>query len=154
MNAVDGKKSAGRKPATARRNPFNFSILAAASGLCCHALGSAIPATALAGSGTCAGIDAGGDGDLAACIVNQLCVEGIYDPPRSVDLPEAAVAAYRNAEMDIEVRHFRLEVRFRKRAGADIGQCGYTGPTRFMYSLVEPAGPTTLTVTFDPAWTY
>ncbi|MCR9072358.1 MAG: hypothetical protein NXI18_11615 [Alphaproteobacteria bacterium] len=98
-------------------------------------------------------MEAGG-GSLPACIVTQLCIEGIYDPPRSIDLPAAAVQAYRQAEMDIRVKHFRLEVRFRKRAGAETGQCGYTGPNRFMYSLVEPAGPTRLAVTFDPAWTY
>ncbi|MEQ8587557.1 MAG: hypothetical protein RLO01_19385 [Thalassobaculaceae bacterium] len=109
---------------------------------------------ALAATGACPGIDGDGSGDLAACIVNQLCIEGIYDPPRSIDLPAAAVEAYRHAEIDVEVRHFRLEVRFRKRAGADIGQCGYTGPTRFMYSLVKPTSPTNIAVTFDPDWTY
>lgn len=154
MNAVDGKKSAGRKPGTARQKLFGINILAAVIGVCCQILSAFSASPALAAKGVCPGIGGDGSGDLAACIVNQLCIEGIYDPPRSVDLPAAAVEAYRRAEIDVEVRHFRLEVRFRKRAGADIGQCGYTGPTRFMYSLVEPAGPTTLTVTFDPAWTY
>lgn len=64
------------------------------------------------------------------------------------------VEAYRRAEIDTLVRYFRLEVQFRKRADADIGQCGYTGPTKFMYSLVQPTSPTTIAVTFDPNWTY
>lgn len=109
---------------------------------------------AAAGTGTCPRLEDGSDGAIAACIVNELCVEGIYDPPRSVDLPKVAVEAYRQKEIDILVQHFRLEVRFRKRAGADIGQCGYTGPTKFMYSLVEPTSPTNIAVTFDPNWTY
>lgn len=86
--------------------------------------------------------------------MNQLCIEGIYDPPRSVDLPAPAVEAYRREEIDVFIRHFRLDVRFRKRADAEIGQCDYTGPTRFMYSLVQPTSATNIAVTFDPAWTY
>jgi hypothetical protein len=150
MNAVDDQNSAGRTPTQTREIPFYFSILAATLGLCCQAFAS--PATA--DTGTCPGPVDGGGPDLAACIVNELCIEGIYSPPRSIDLPAEAVDAYRRAEIDILVRHFRLEVQFRKRAGADIGQCGYTGPTKFMYSLVQPASPTTITVTFDPNWTY
>lgn len=151
MNAVDAENSAVRKPTATRRILFNFNILAAVSGLCCQIL-AASPATA--GTGTCPDLAENDEANLAACIVNQLCVEGIYDPPRSIDLPAAAVDAYRHEEIDILVRHFRLEVRFRKRAGADIGQCGYTGPTKFMYSLVEPTSPTNIAVTFDPNWTY
>ncbi|WP_028795144.1 hypothetical protein [Thalassobaculum salexigens] len=150
MNAVDAENSAGRKPARTRGILFYFSILAATIGLCCQLL----PASASADTGTCPGLGQGDGPDLAACIVNQLCIEGIYSPPRSIELPAEAVEAYRQAEIDTLVRHFRLEVQFRKRAGADIGQCGYTGPTKFMYSLVEPTSPTTIAVTFDPNWTY
>lgn len=109
---------------------------------------------AAAETGACPGVDGSDRERLAACIINELCVEGIYDPPRSVDLPAAAVDAYKALEIDAFVKHFRLDVRFRKRAGAAIGQCGYTGPTRFMYSLVEPTSATNLAVTFDPTWTY
>lgn len=110
--------------------------------------------TAAAGTGSCPGVDGSDAEKLAACVINELCIEGIYDPPRSINLPTAAVDAYRRAEMDAFQTHFRLDVRFRKRAGADTGQCGYTGPTRFMYSLVAPTSDTNLGVTFDPDWTY
>jgi hypothetical protein len=150
MNAVDGQNSADRKPAQTREILFSISILAAITGLCCQAFVS----SASADTGTCPGLGDGNGPDLAACIVNALCIEGIYSPPRSIELPAEAVEAYRRAEIDTVVRHFRLEVQFRKRAGADIGQCGYTGPTKFMYSLVQPTSPTNIAVTFDPAWTY
>ena len=86
--------------------------------------------------------------------MQALCIEGIYDPPRSVRLEEAAVLAYTDREFDVTEQHFRLEVRFRKRAGAVVGQCGYTGPTTFMFSLVEPISETEIGVRFDPDWTY
>ncbi|WPZ34310.1 hypothetical protein T8K17_24145 [Thalassobaculum sp. OXR-137] len=148
MNAVDAENSAGRTAAPTRGIIFYFSILAANIGVCCQ------PSDAVADTGTCPGIASGDGPGLAACIVNELCIEGIYSPPRSIDLPQEVVEAYRDAEIDIAVRHFRLDVRFRKRAGAEIGQCGYTGPTKFMYSLVQPASATNITVTFDPNWTY
>ncbi|WP_420562082.1 hypothetical protein [Thalassobaculum sp.] len=148
MNAVDAENSAGRTPTRTRGILFYFSILAAILGVCCQ------PSDAAADTGTCPGIDPGDGPGLAACIVNELCIEGIYSPPRSIDLPQELVEAYRRAEIDTLVRHFRLEVQFRKRAGADIGQCGYTGPTKFMYSLVQPTSPTNIAVTFDPNWTY
>lgn len=127
-----------------------FSILAAISGVCCQIL--VLPAAAETGS--CPGVDGADTRKLGACIVNELCVQGIYDPPRSIDLPADAVEAYRREELDVFIKHFRLDIRFRKRAGAAIGQCGYTGPTKFMYSLVEPTSPTNIAVTFDPSWTY
>jgi|GEM_PF-5311442 len=129
---------------------FKISILAALIGVCCQTL----PAPAAAETGTCPGVDGTDHPALASCIVEELCVEGIYDPPRSVDLPTAAVEAYTREEIDVSVKHFRLDVRFRKRAGATIGQCGYTGPTKFMFSLVEPTSATNIAVTFDPSWTY
>jgi hypothetical protein len=150
MNAVDAENSAGRKPARTRGNIRNFNILAALVGVCCQILAT----NTSADTGSCPDLQTGDGPDLAACIVNQLCNEGIYSPPRSIELPAEAVEAYRRAEIDTLVRHFRLEVQFRKRAGAEIGQCGYTGPTKFMYSLVAPTSATNIAVTFDPAWTY
>ena len=109
---------------------------------------------AAADVGACPDIGSAEGGDLAACIVNELCIAGIYSPPRSIEVPAAIVERYRATEIDTLVRHHRLDVQFRKRAGSDIGQCGYTGPSKFMYSLVQPTSPTTIAVTFDPAWTY
>lgn len=148
LNAVDAENSAGKKPGRTRGILFNFSILAAVFGVCCQ------PPDAFADTGTCPDVGPQGGPDLAACIVNELCIAGIYSPPRSIELSASAVEAYRKAEIDTLVRHHRLDVQFRKRAGADIGQCGYTGPTKFMYSLVQPVSATKITVTFDPNWTY
>lgn len=91
---------------------------------------------------------------LEDCLLTQVCIEGIYDPPRTILLVPGAMAAYRAAEMDVYGRHFKLEVRFRKRADALSGQCDYESPRRFMFSLVEPDGPNTLKVRFDPDWVY
>lgn len=87
-------------------------------------------------------------------MIEQLCIQGIYDPPRSVRLSAEAVAAYRAQAMDVATAHFRLDVSFRKRAGAAVGQCGYQGPTTFMFSLVEPVSDTEIEVRFDPDWVY
>lgn len=87
-------------------------------------------------------------------MLQEACIEGIYDSPRTLALPPAAIAAYRAADIDVSDRHFKLFVRFRKRAGSPNGQCDYEGPNRFMFSLVAPASPTTLQVNFDPDWVY
>lgn len=129
---------------------MKISTLAAALGVCCQALSG----PAAAAEGACPGVDGSNVAALGQCILQQLCVEGIYDPPRSIALSGPAMRAYIDQELDVSMRHFRLDVRFRKRADAETGQCGYTGPSRFMFSLVAPASPTTLAVTFDPAWTY
>ncbi len=91
---------------------------------------------------------------LEQCLLKEICIEGIYDPPRTLSLPSAAITAYRAAEIDVSDRHFKLYVRFRKRADSANGQCDYESPNSFMFSLVEPASPTTVQVTFDPKWVY
>jgi len=104
--------------------------------------------------GTCPGVDGHDPKALAQCVIHQLCIEGIYDPPRSVRLPAGAVAAYRAQAMDAAAAHYRLDVTFRKRAGAVVGQCSYQGPNRFMFSLIEPVSDTEIGVRFDAGWVY
>ena len=144
------RESAGNTARLASLFPFRINILAAVIVGCCFF----DDGSAVAGEGHCNDVDGTDPAALARCIVEELCIEGIYHPPRSVSLSAAVVAAYRDQEFDVTQQHFRLAVRFRKRAGASVGQCGYTGPNRFMFSLVEPNTPTGLAVTFDPDWTY
>ncbi len=143
-------ESAGTTTPPARVFPFNINKLAAIILGCCQMA----TAPALAGEGECIGVDGSDQAAMGRCIIEELCIEGIYHLPRSVSLSKEAVAAYHDQEFDVTLQHFRLEVRFRKRAGAAVGQCGYTGPNRFMFSLVEPNPPSGLAVVFDPDWTY
>jgi len=147
---LDPQNDGARKPAPASRNRLLFSTLAAAAGLCCQFW----TAPASASEGTCPGVDGRDIAALETCVVHQICIEGIYDPPRSVALDTAAMAAYRAAEMDVTERHYKLEVRFRKRADASTGQCGYQSAERFMFSIVEQTAPSVLKVSFDPDWVY
>lgn len=109
---------------------------------------------AAASEGLCPGVDGSDPVALEQCVLKEACIEGIYDPPRTLALSPAAITAYRAAEIDVSDRHFKLYVRFRKRADSANGQCDYEGPNSFMFSLVEPASPTTLQVSFDPKWVY
>lgn len=129
---------------------MHISILAALIGLCCQIQAG----VAEARTGTCPGVD-GRDGEaLAQCLLHHLCIDGIHMSPRSLELPAAAVAAYRSLGIDVSARHFRLLVSLRKRPGGDVAQCDYQGPTRFMYALVEPVSETEIAVRFDPDWVY
>lgn len=109
---------------------------------------------AQASVGGCPGVDGRDPEALARCIIEQLCIKGIYDPPRSVRLSADAVTAYRALDLDAVAVHYRLDVTLRKRAGAAVGQCSYQGPNRFMFSLVEPVSDTEIEVRFDPDWVY
>lgn len=128
--------------------------------LCCQGLAAALGVGAVgigsawASEGACPGVDGSDSAALEACLLTQVCIEGIYHPPRTVVLVPRAMQAYRAAEMDVSGRHFKLEVRFRKRANSLSGQCDYESPQRFMFSLVEAGGPDTLKVSFDPDWVY
>ena len=131
---LDAQKHAGKTTRPASGFILYINALAAVTGLCCQIWA----APAMASEGQCP----------------EVCIEGIYDPPRTLALPPAAITAYRAAEIDVSDRHFKLYVRFRKRADSANGQCDYESPNSFMFSLVEPASPTTLQVTFDPKWVY
>lgn len=157
---LDDQKHAGKTALPASCFYKYFNVLAAVTLLCCQVLaaasglGSVGGASAWASEGTCPGVDGGDLAALEDCLLNQVCIEGIYDPPRTVVLAPRAMETYRAVEIDVSGRHFKLEVRFRKRAGTLSGQCDYESPRRFMFSLVESGGPDTLKVSFDPDWVY
>ena len=147
---LDAQKHAGKTTRPASGFKLYINGLAAVSGLCCQLWA----APALTSEGQCPGVDGSDPVALEQCLLKEICIEGIYDPPRTLSLPSAAITAYRAAEIDVSDRHFKLYVRFRKRADSANGQCDYESPNSFMFSLVEPASPTTVQVTFDPKWVY